>query len=195
MKKIDVALQHLENGLRLFVGRQFVSALTLAAAAQEILGSQINRTPQTPPQRSSLDREANRIANDDKLFDPTKTRTAANVKKELSRSKNSAKHFNDLKYDPEFSFDAEVEACDWLIRAIEDYRVVFPEQVDKFGEQLDELLVAQISSTASILSAELARGRLVEYTDWLRSRPDLVVDEVELERVSAWAQRPQSGSE
>jgi len=195
MRKIDVALEHLENGLRLYANRQFVSALTLAAAAQEIFGSQINRTPlhvSTPPQQSSFDREANRVANDDKSFDLMTARTVKDIKEKLSSSKNSAKHFNRPDCDPEFSFNAEIEACDWLVRAIEDFRVVFPEQADKFGEQLDELSVAQLNNTASMLSTELTRGRLAEYTDWLRSRPDLVIDEVEIERVSAWAQRPSS---
>ena len=104
-RKVDIAKQYIEDSLRLYSESRFLSALTLAGAAEEMLGKSLERSE--PNQNSgvslrpvtALDKEAAAMAAFDQQLAsigvPNFTaKSLSEIKQELIAPRNSAKHFN-----------------------------------------------------------------------------------------------------
>ncbi|WP_186025013.1 MULTISPECIES: hypothetical protein [Burkholderia] len=104
--RIDLALEQLDAALMLFLEhRAFPAVITLAAAAEEVLGKEVNRRGR----QVALDRRVNRYAAVD--------RKAAIA--EANRVRNALKHFSDYE-QPEITADLE-ETARWMLeRACEN---------------------------------------------------------------------------
>ncbi|WP_195761775.1 hypothetical protein [Burkholderia pseudomallei] len=105
-RRIDLALAQLDAALRLFLEcHAFAAVITLAGAAEEILGKEVGRC-------------GLQIARDRRLngYAPRDRKAAAD---ELNRVRNALKHFGDLD-EPEFTADLE-ETARWMLeRACEN---------------------------------------------------------------------------
>lgn len=115
--KISLAIEQLENALSLFLdGRSHVSALTLAGAAEEILGMAVKINGV----ENSL-QELYRIYNDPGLtwINPPKT-WAEFTTKSKNKARNAVKHVSG-KYDLTFEADIEDEALWMIVRAVDNY--------------------------------------------------------------------------
>jgi hypothetical protein len=118
--KIDIAVDQLEQALSLFLsGESYASSLTLAGAAEEILG----KAAEIEGIENSL-RELHRKYNDPNLvwINPPKTWSEFTTKgKNVAR--NAVKHLSD-ESDLTFVCDLEDEALWMLVRAIDNYNRV-----------------------------------------------------------------------
>lgn len=155
IRKIDVAKQYLEDALRLYTEARFLSALTLAGAAEEILGKSLEMTVPMHAAGvsirpiSALGRDAESVAAfDQKLVEigaPNFTpKSLPEIRRELLLPRNSAKHFNSLE-EAALDFDAQLEAGNIIIRAIRNYRLVFPEADDHFVCEEQDISVDQVN--------------------------------------------------
>jgi len=131
--KVDLAIEQLETALSLFLeGKSYVSALTLAGAAEEILGmvAKINRI------ENSL-QESYRHYNDPRLVWLNRPNTWNEfTRKGKNKVRNAVKHLSDAN-DLTFEADIKDEAVWMLGRAIENYqRLGFgpTELMNKFEE-------------------------------------------------------------
>lgn len=114
--KLDVACQQLETALRLFFEtEEFFSIITLAGAAEEILGGHLKIRGDTTS-LESLVKGAVRIteALSGKPSEPKAIRKIAN------HTKNSSKHM-DGRTDVEFRANPKGDAIDILNRAVDNY--------------------------------------------------------------------------
>jgi hypothetical protein len=153
-RKVDIAKQYLEDSLRLYSEGRFLSALTLAGAAEEMLGSWLKRSIPSEISGVSLhpvtafDREAAAIAAfDQQLVNIGAPNFTAKPLSEIKREvapRNSAKHFNDPNEDT-FTFDQQLEAGSMIIRAIRNYRIVFPDADDHYGCEEQDISVDQLN--------------------------------------------------
>lgn len=154
-RKVDIARQYLEDSLRLYSEGRFLSALTLAGAAEEMLGSSLQRS--IPPKIcgvslhpvTAFDQEAAAIAAFDQqlvnIGAPHFTaKPLSEIKRELVAPRNSAKHFNDPS-ESTFNFDQQLEAGSMIIRAIRNYRVVFPDADDHYDCEEQDISVDQLN--------------------------------------------------
>jgi hypothetical protein len=106
LSKIDAAVDQLDWAMRLFLDQQaYVPAITLAGAAEEILGETLG------------DRSA---------FAQLKTRLSAMTglpekvvsQEHLNRGKNWLKHWQGLRDDETIELDLEAEAIQYILRAV-----------------------------------------------------------------------------
>ncbi len=108
--KLDVAVKQLETAIDLFVDRgDYISAITLAGAAEDILGTLVKRKgarPAVDELCSSL------IAKHVPTADPRHIRD-----KYLNKPRNSLKHANRLKEDA-IEIEVEAEAISMIARAL-----------------------------------------------------------------------------
>lgn len=110
IKKIDVAVNHLRLAIELFLnGRDQLSVVTLAGAAEEILGRYAERKKNTPMIEILYSALRQDISPDSKSCDFKR-----NV---LNGVKNTIKHFND-KEEEIIDVDPETEALAMMVRAI-----------------------------------------------------------------------------
>ncbi len=115
--KVDLAIEQMQTALALFLeGRSYASALTLAGAAEEILGMALK----IKNIENSL-QESYRTHNDPDLkwLNPQKT-WAEFTTKEKNRVRNALKHVSDAN-DLTFKADIEDEALWMLVRATDNY--------------------------------------------------------------------------
>lgn len=115
--KVNLAIEQLEVALSLFLeGKSYVSALTLAGAAEEILGMAV----QIEGIENSL-QESYRIycASDLSWINPTKTWGEFTTKGK-NKVRNAVKHVSDAS-DLTFQADIKDEALWLLVRAIDNY--------------------------------------------------------------------------
>jgi hypothetical protein len=116
--KQSIALAQLETALRLFhVGDELISVITLAGAAEEILGKLVKKRGQD----NSLDSlKKTAAAIHERLFsEPIDTSVIAD---RANRARNAMKHVT-AAGDP-VSLDLREEAVDILNRAVDDYWIL-----------------------------------------------------------------------
>lgn len=154
-RKVDIAKQYLEDALRLYSDSRFLSALTLAGAAEEMLGKSLERFVPTHIDGvtlrpvTALDKEAAAMAAFDQqlvsIGAPNFTaKTQSEITQELIAPRNSAKHFNNA-YESTFNFDQQLEAGSMIIRAIRNYRIVFPDADDHYGCEEQDISVERLN--------------------------------------------------
>ena len=148
IRKIDVALEYLSDALQHYKERHFFSALTLGAVAEEILGQAIAHLP---TQVAGVQLTAKNALGSDidghAAFENAlgMPRTTKKIREELLYPKNSAKHFtfpteSTLEID-----DPQFAAGDFLLRAIWNYRMVFPHLEEQFQYEQEEISVYQLN--------------------------------------------------
>jgi hypothetical protein len=115
-QRIDLAKEQLDVGLELFLSqRSVVSALTLAGAAEEILG----KTLSLRGEESTLKYSYSRIAPVRELLH-RRQYNWKNFIDEKNRVRNAAKHVQDASKSSVVA-DLEVEALWMLVRACDNY--------------------------------------------------------------------------
>jgi hypothetical protein len=106
LSKIDAAVDQLDWAIRLFLDHQaYVPAITLAGAAEEILGETLG---------------------DKSAFAQLKTRLAALTglsgkvisQEHLNRGKNWLKHWQGMRDDESIELDLEAEAIQYILRGV-----------------------------------------------------------------------------
>lgn len=154
-RKVDIAKQYLEDSLRLYGEGRFFSALTLAGAAEEMLGKSLQHTVPTGTggvslnPATALEREAlAMLAFDEQLIRmgaPNFTaKSVLQLQQELVAPRNSAKHFNNMN-ESTFGFDQQFEAGSMIIRAIRNYRIVFPDAGDHYDCEEQDISADQLN--------------------------------------------------
>lgn len=110
IKKLDIALNHLQMAIDMFLKNQdLLCILTLAGAADDILGQYATRTGE----KTMLDLLCSSLKKEHSINMTDKT-----FKWEyLNKAKNSVKHFNENSAEI-IELDPELEALSMLIRAI-----------------------------------------------------------------------------
>lgn len=153
VRKVDIAKHYLEDALRLYSNGRFLSALTLAGAAEEMFGKFLERSVPIKVGGLSLrpvsahDKEAKALYAFDQQFVGTQYFLEKNldqIKKELNTPRNSAKHFNDPN-ESTFNFDQQLEAGCMIIRTIRNYRIAFPDTDDRYDYEEEDISVDQMN--------------------------------------------------
>jgi hypothetical protein len=115
-QRIDIAKAHLHRAIVLFIEeRDFINAITLSAAAEEVLGKLASETNMTPSM--------------DQLIDSLHNKVSGSIEKKrirddyLNRVKNSLKHFDQGK-DGVIELEPENEAITMILRAITNLLLV-----------------------------------------------------------------------
>lgn len=116
-RQLDLAVEQLQIALDLFLdGTSHVSSLTLAGAAEEILGKEAELSG-----RGSHLREELEMANHLQKIWPGGQTKWKDFIAEKNASRNSAKHLNDQKA---LTADLEEAACWMLVRALANRRLL-----------------------------------------------------------------------
>ncbi len=109
LSKIDAAVDQLDWAIRLFLDHQaFVPAITLAGAAEEILGE---------------------VLGDESVFSLVKKKLSAELnlpeavvsQAHMNRAKNWLKHWKEMKDEETISVDLEGEAIQYIVRALTNF--------------------------------------------------------------------------
>ncbi len=104
--KIDAAVDQLDWAIRLFLDHQaYVPAITLAGAAEEIVGEAVSSEA------------AFRILKK-RLFEKTGIEEKVISQEHLNKTKNWLKHWKDMKDEESLEIELETEAIQYLVRAI-----------------------------------------------------------------------------
>jgi hypothetical protein len=149
-KKIDIAAEYLRNALELYRSQHYFSALTLGAAAEEILGKCIKHLPKMVGGIALSGKNA--LADDidaQQSFDQTlglERKSTKEILDTLLLPKNSTKHFDDPIEDTVDLDDVQLAAGDFLLRAIRNYRMVFPGVNDHYYYEEEDIKVYQLNS-------------------------------------------------
>ena len=115
-EKLAVATQQLDTALRLYFGRrEYFSAITLAGAAEEILGVY----PKIHKQPNAFDADLESSLRVYRWLHGTDG-SSDSMQKTINRVKNSAKHMRG-KNDVRLTCDPREEARDILDRAVTNY--------------------------------------------------------------------------
>ncbi|EHR6179797.1 hypothetical protein KUK79_004505 [Vibrio parahaemolyticus] len=113
--KVDLAIEQLETGIKLFLNKEsYISALTLAGAAEEILGQAVKRKGQ----ENAL-QEQYRLRTQEKWVTSPGSWSDFTTKNK-NKVRNYAKHLHE-KDSLEFVADVEDEALWMIVRATENY--------------------------------------------------------------------------
>lgn len=133
IEKIDVAIEQLEGAIDLYMADEpkYVASLTLAGAAEEILGQIIrlaalkvaytrHGVEVTYNLRPALDELADGAVEISRIHDPASTATVKQMRDCANAPRNKAKHHD--KDDPTiWPWDARREAASVIDRAIDNY--------------------------------------------------------------------------
>ncbi len=115
-ERIELAKEQLEIALEMFLKRRsFVSALTLAGAAEEILGKALIQRGE----KTTLQHECPLIEPVESLFRKTKYGWGEFIEKK-NRARNAAKHMKD-KSEATITADLEDEALWMIVRACDNH--------------------------------------------------------------------------
>lgn len=118
--RIDLAIDQLDVALELFLDkRSYAAALTLAGAAEEILGRALNLRKQA----NSLDEWHDRIA---EVWGTSRK----DFVKKINEARNAAKHLASSD-ELEIGFDVQTEAVWLLVRACDNYERLGYERTDR----------------------------------------------------------------
>lgn len=103
--KIDTAVEQLDWSIRLFLDHQaFVPAITLAGAAEEIIGKMLQ-------EKSVLNRVKKKLSVDLNLSEQ-------NIYSEMNKARNWFKHGTIMQDEEIISFNLEGEAIQYIVRAL-----------------------------------------------------------------------------
>lgn len=106
LSKIDAAVDQLDWAIRLFLDHQaFVPAITLAGAAEEIVGEVLGEQSVFSLVKKKLSADLNL---------PKKVISQAH----MNRAKNWLKHWKEMKDEETISVDLEGEAIQYIVRAL-----------------------------------------------------------------------------
>lgn len=113
----EIAKQQLEAAIYLWHAKQYVSAITLAGAAEEILGKRLRRYGIEP----SFDNIKRSIIQISRLLGDEDTKSEKIVAKLLNQTKNELKHYAG---DESLSFSLIDDSIELLERAITNYQML-----------------------------------------------------------------------
>ena len=127
----DFGCCQLESAIELFFAEKYVSALTLAGAAEEVLGQLVKFRCNTP---NALESDVELILNMGALLPglfPGEDFTGPEISRKNARvvlnfAKNSVKHWNPESDACESDLDFKEEASDMLERAYSNYSALYP---------------------------------------------------------------------
>ena len=127
----EIAEHQLLAALKLWSEKDYLSALTLAGAAEEILGKRLRKLGREP----SFDQIKNQIVNAAKAQGDTDNGTEKLVADLLNQSRNELKHYAG---DESISFDLREDASEILERALANHQlltgVVMEEAINFWGD-------------------------------------------------------------
>jgi len=104
--KIDAAVDQLDWAIRLFLDHKaYVPAITLAGAAEEILGEAVSK-------------DAAFHILKERLFEKTGIEQKIISQEHLNKVKNWLKHWKEMKDEESIEIELETEAIQYLVRAI-----------------------------------------------------------------------------
>jgi hypothetical protein len=132
LTNLEIAQRQLERSIDLFMdAKDFVSALTLAGAAEEILGKLLNKTGKTHWLDEVLDGALEALGF---VKEETESPDAKKARKEVADVanfyKNRLKH---LSNEEHLSFPVDVKAAEMIARAISNYRELTGTETDAMG--------------------------------------------------------------
>ena len=122
----DIGCCQLESAIELFFAEKYVSALTLAGAAEEVLGRLVEFRCNTP---NASDRHIGLIQDIGRLFPEDSAETEVSEKDArftLNFARNSVKHWNSESDAYESDLDFKEEAKDMIDRACSNYSDLYP---------------------------------------------------------------------
>ncbi|EGQ8136932.1 hypothetical protein MZJ28_001458 [Vibrio parahaemolyticus] len=126
--RVNLSIEQLEMAIDLFLSKKsFVSALTLAGAAEEVLGQAVKRRGE----ENSL-QEQYRIAKSTNWITPAKS-WADFTTRNKNKVRNAVKHLAE-KDNIEFVADIEDEALWMIVRATDNYRRLGFDDTDRMHE-------------------------------------------------------------
>lgn len=129
LTKIDAAVDQLDWAIRLFLDhRAYVAAITLAAAAEEILGKPL-------AERAAINVLKKKIASKYSLSEKATTQN------HLNKAKNWLKHWNELVDDEKIRLELDTEAIQYIVRALANLLThdgSLPSEGPRFAEWLKE---------------------------------------------------------
>ena len=120
LSNLDIAERQLERSIELFLDRKdFVSALTLAGAAEEILGKLLKAQDKKHwlEEITGAALKALGYRKSD-METPSANQARKGIVALANRSRNSLKHYND---DGSITLEIDVEAADMIDRAVSNY--------------------------------------------------------------------------
>lgn len=115
MEKKDIALRQLRTAARLYKQGDYVSSLTLSAAAEEILGKIAKRRIG----KNELDKEIMYLGSIHEYYSKSKPNNKTLIKS-INKIKNELKH-NDLGENSWVDADFEFEAVSLFVKAVKNY--------------------------------------------------------------------------
>lgn len=136
LRALEIATCQLNTALALFLGeKDYISALTLAGAAEEILGHAVKSQGKSNALRNYLHaaQGVSEIFGDDPF-------NAKREIREINFARNMAKHINPVKV-PAWFVNPREEAQYMLYRAISNYRTLgepVSDQMQSFLEMLED---------------------------------------------------------
>lgn len=112
-KKLDIAVEYLDNAMKLYVEHQYFSALHLAAAAEELFGKHLPEDKRISHAGLKAEIAFRGISKGLKyeIAQRTERKSAWEI---ISHSKNSTKHMNDNGGDSTVVIDAARKARQWI---------------------------------------------------------------------------------
>ena len=131
--KIDIAVKQLETAIDLFVDRgDYISAITLAGAAEEILGVLVKRSGKCP----AVDELCKAL-----ISKYVPTADSWYIRNQyLNKARNSLKHANHAKED-QIEIEVEPEAISMIARSLSNLITLdrsVPYNVDKFFRAMSD---------------------------------------------------------
>lgn len=130
----EIAEHQLLSALKLWRENDYLSALTLAGAAEEILGKRLRKLGREP----SFDQIKNQIVTAANLQGDTNKETEKLVADLLNQSRNELKHYAG---DESLSFDIKEDAAEILQRALVNHQlltgVLIDEAIDFWADTSD----------------------------------------------------------
>ncbi len=118
LSNLEIAKRQLERAISLFFDEQdFVSSLTLAGAAEEILGKILKIEMQEPHAMDELINGSLKL-NGISLGDPGKKQAKKDIANTLNHFKNQLKHYNE---HDSMTFSVDYFAVEIIERAIHNY--------------------------------------------------------------------------
>ena len=151
ISKDQVALMYLTDALALYRQGRYYSALTLGGAAEEVLGVIVRKMGEVNALECELADQMSFSTTFHKL-DPLKFPVLAlsKLRTEVLNARNSAKHFNDPG-EPDCVFHPEIESARIILRALWNFRRLYPSKFSTFEESEFQLSI-------DLLNRSMAHG-------------------------------------
>ncbi len=148
VKKIDIAREYLSDAFQHYKSGHFFSALTLGGVAEEILGQAISHLPKKVAgfpldPKNALESEVEGLAYFER-GEPEYAKSMKSIRDRLLHPKNSAKHYTSTNESTIEIDDPQLVAGHFLLRAISNYRMVFPHLEEQYRWEEEEIYVYQL---------------------------------------------------